>query len=65
MALHRKRPTLKAAWRIVRKAMFDNYDRKCLYKDAKEYLALRSKRKQYVADKKASALAIRSVEERA
>jgi hypothetical protein len=38
-----------------------------LYKEAREYLALRSKRKQYVADKKADALAIAtaSAEERA
>jgi len=46
----------KAAWRIVRKAIFDGKERKRLTKEAKEYLALRSKRKQYVADKKASAL---------
>ena len=55
----------KAAWRIVRRAMFDNNDRKRLYKEAKEYLALRSKRKQYVADKKADKLAVRSAAERA
>ena len=42
----------KAAWRIVRKAMFNNNDRKRLYKEAKEYLALRSKRKQFVKDQK-------------
>jgi hopanoid biosynthesis associated radical SAM protein HpnJ len=48
----------KAAWRIVRKAIFDNSERKRLYKEAREYLALRSKRKQYVADKKADALAL-------
>jgi hypothetical protein len=34
----------------VSKAIFDNNDRKRLYKEAKEYLALRSKRKQYVKD---------------
>jgi len=57
----------KAAWRIVRKAIFDNHERKRLYKEAREYLALRSKRKQYVADKKADALALASAsaEERA
>ena len=42
----------KAAWRIVRKAMFNNNDRKRLYKEAREYLALRSKRKQFVKDQK-------------
>jgi hopanoid biosynthesis associated radical SAM protein HpnJ len=46
----------KAAWRIVRKAIFDGHERKRLYKEAKEYLSLRSKRKQFVADQKASAL---------
>ena len=44
----------KAAWRIVRKSIFDNTERKRLYKEAREYLALRSKRKQYVADKAAA-----------
>ena len=48
----------KAAWRIVRKAIFDNSERKRLYKEAREFLALRSKRKQYVTDKKAAALAL-------
>jgi hopanoid biosynthesis associated radical SAM protein HpnJ len=47
----------KAAWRIVRNAMFDANDRKRLYKEAKEYLALRSKRKQFVKDQKQAALA--------
>jgi hopanoid biosynthesis associated radical SAM protein HpnJ len=46
----------KAAWRIVRKAIFDGKERKRLTKEAKEYLALRAKRKQYVADKKAENL---------
>ena len=47
----------KAAWRIVRNAMFDANDRKRLYKEAKEYLALRSKRKQFIKDQKQAALA--------
>jgi radical SAM superfamily enzyme YgiQ (UPF0313 family) len=46
----------KAAWRIVRKAIFDGPERKRLYKEAKEYMSLREKRKQYVADHKANAL---------
>ena len=54
----------KAAWRIVRKSIFDGTERKRLYKEAKEYLALRSKRKQYVADKKAEA-AVAGAHERA
>jgi hopanoid biosynthesis associated radical SAM protein HpnJ len=45
----------KAAWRIVRKAIFHNDERKRLYKEAREYLALRSKRKRFVRDHKAAA----------
>ena len=40
----------KAAWRVMRKAVFDTDERKRLYKEAREYLALRSKRKKFVAD---------------
>ncbi|HML18935.1 MAG TPA: hopanoid biosynthesis associated radical SAM protein HpnJ [Bryobacteraceae bacterium] len=43
----------KAAWRIVRKAIFDNHERSRLYKEAKTYLSLRHKRKRYVAEQKA------------
>lgn len=55
----------KAAWRIVRKAIFDGAERKRLYKEATEYMALRSKRKQYVADKKAEITAGNAAGERA
>ena len=40
----------KVAFRLVRKAIFNGEDRRRLYKEAREYLALRSKRKQYVKD---------------
>jgi len=53
----------KAAWRIVRKSIFDSHERSRLYKEAKTYLSLRSKRKKYVADYKAGRLD--EVEERA
>ena len=43
----------RAAWRIVRKAIFNNADRKRLYKEAREYMALRSKRKRFVKDQRA------------
>jgi len=46
----------KAAWRIVRKAIFDSPERKRLYKEAKAYLSLRAKRKKYVADMRSAAL---------
>jgi hopanoid biosynthesis associated radical SAM protein HpnJ len=42
----------RVAWRIVRKAIFNGDERKRLYKEAREYLALRSKRKQFVKDQK-------------
>ncbi len=44
----------KAAWRIVRKAAFDRKERRRLYKEAREYLALRSKRKQYVSGQRSA-----------
>ena len=47
----------KAAWRVVRKAVM-NGDVKRLYKEAREYLSLRSKRKKFVADQKASTAAV-------
>jgi radical SAM superfamily enzyme YgiQ (UPF0313 family) len=47
----------KAAWRIVRKAIFDNHERARLYKEAKSYLSLRQKRKKYIAETKAGRLA--------
>jgi radical SAM superfamily enzyme YgiQ (UPF0313 family) len=42
----------KVALRLVSKAMFNGEDRRRLYKEAKEYLSLRSKRKQYVKQQK-------------
>ncbi len=42
----------KVALRLIGKAMFDNSERKRLYKEAREYLSLRSKRKQFVKDQK-------------
>ncbi len=40
----------KVALRLIGKALFDNSERKRLYKEAKEYLALRRKRKLYVKE---------------
>jgi hypothetical protein len=39
-------------WRIVRKAIFNGAERKRLTKEAREYMALRSKRRKFVADHK-------------
>ena len=56
----------KAAWRIVRKAIFDNSERTRLYKEAKAYLSLRHKRAKYIAENKASrVLAAEQANERA
>jgi hypothetical protein len=42
----------RVVWRLVRKAIWDGSERRRLYKAAREYLALRSKRKQFVATHK-------------
>jgi hopanoid biosynthesis associated radical SAM protein HpnJ len=42
----------KAAWRVVRKAIFNNEERRRLYKEAREYLALRARRKKFIAEQK-------------
>jgi hopanoid biosynthesis associated radical SAM protein HpnJ len=42
----------KVALRLISKAMFDGSERRRLYKEAREYLALRSKRKQFVKEQK-------------
>ena len=52
----------KAAWRIVRKAIFDNAERKRLYKEAREYMALRGKRKLFVKEQKDAASALAAAE---
>jgi radical SAM superfamily enzyme YgiQ (UPF0313 family) len=40
----------KVALRLIGKALFDNSERKRLYKEAREYMALRRKRRKYVKD---------------
>jgi radical SAM superfamily enzyme YgiQ (UPF0313 family) len=47
----------RAVWRVVRKAIWDGGERRRLYKEAREYLALRSKRKQFVKEQRAAAAA--------
>src|SRR6201996_2367995 len=42
----------KVALRLIGKAMFDNAERRRLYKEAREYLTLRSKRKQFVKEQR-------------
>jgi radical SAM superfamily enzyme YgiQ (UPF0313 family) len=47
----------RVIWRIVRKAIFNTHDRQRLTKEAKEYMALRAKRRKYVAENKTGAKA--------
>jgi len=44
----------RVVWRIVRKAIFNSDERRRLTKEAREYMALRTKRKKFVADHKAA-----------
>jgi hopanoid biosynthesis associated radical SAM protein HpnJ len=46
----------RVAWRIMRKALFDSSERRRLYKEAREYLSLRYRRKRFVRAEKAGAL---------
>jgi radical SAM superfamily enzyme YgiQ (UPF0313 family) len=45
----------KVALRLMSKAVFNGSERRRLYKEAREYLALRAKRKQFVKDEKRQA----------
>jgi hopanoid biosynthesis associated radical SAM protein HpnJ len=42
----------RVVWRVVSKALWDGAERRRLYKEAREYMALRSKRKKFVAEHK-------------
>lgn len=44
----------KVVWRVVRKAVFDGKERKRLFKEAREYLSLRAKRKKFVSSTRAA-----------
>jgi len=45
----------RVIWRVVRKALWNSHDRKRLTKEAKEYMALRGKRKKFISDQRAQA----------
>jgi hopanoid biosynthesis associated radical SAM protein HpnJ len=47
----------RVAWRILRRAVFDPAERSRLYKEAREYLSLRSKRKRFARQEKAGTFA--------
>jgi hopanoid biosynthesis associated radical SAM protein HpnJ len=56
----------RVVWRVVRKALWDGAERRRLYKEAREYLALRSKRKKFVAaSRRASSVAAGGAEQAA
>ena len=38
----------RVIWRVVRKAMFDSHERRRLSKEAREYLALRARRRKFI-----------------
>ena len=45
----------RVIWRVVRKALFDGHERKRLTKEAREYMALRARRKKFIADQRQQA----------
>jgi hopanoid biosynthesis associated radical SAM protein HpnJ len=50
----------RVVWRVVRKAIFDPTERRRLSKEAREYMALRSKRKRFVAAERQASAAVGS-----
>jgi hopanoid biosynthesis associated radical SAM protein HpnJ len=42
----------RVIWRVVRKALWNSHDRKRLTKEAKEYMALRTKRRKFINDQR-------------
>jgi hopanoid biosynthesis associated radical SAM protein HpnJ len=47
----------RVIWRVVSKAIFDKHERQRLSKEAKEYMALRKKRRKFVTDHRAASVA--------
>jgi hypothetical protein len=45
----------RVVWRVVRKAMWNSHDRKRLIKEAREYMALRGKRKKFINEQRQQA----------
>jgi hopanoid biosynthesis associated radical SAM protein HpnJ len=45
----------RVIWRVVRKAIFNGHERKRLTKEAREYMALRARRKKFIADQRQQA----------
>jgi hopanoid biosynthesis associated radical SAM protein HpnJ len=45
----------RVVWRVVRKALWNSHDRKRLVKEAREYMALRGKRKKFISEQRQQA----------
>ena len=43
---------MRVIWRMVRKVIFNSHDRKRLTKEAREYMALRSRRKKFISQQR-------------
>ncbi len=46
----------RVIWRVVRKALWNSHDRRRLTKEAREYMALRGKRKKFISEQRQAAL---------
>ena len=42
----------RVIWRVVRKALFNSHERRRLTKEAREYLALRTRRRKFISDQR-------------
>ena len=45
----------RVIWRVVRKAIFNSHDRKRLTKEAREYMALRGRRRKFISEQRQQA----------
>ena len=49
----------RVIWRMVSKAIFNSHERKRLTKEAKEYMALRSRRRKFISEQRQQATRLR------
>jgi hopanoid biosynthesis associated radical SAM protein HpnJ len=48
----------RVIWRVVRKALFNSQERRRLTKEAREYMALRTRRRKFISDQRQHAAAV-------
>jgi len=48
----------RVIWRVVRKALFDTQERRRLTKEAREYMALRTRRRKFISDQRQHSAAV-------